>query len=218
MTQKIIVTNDGSHSVLVSAINESYHSKHGAIAEAKHVFIKNGLLSANKKNITILEVGFGTGLNTLLSYQNSNQKDIAIDYHTIEPYPIKKDTYTLLNFPDLIGEKKDVFFKLHNSKWEFKNQITKNFYLTKHNVSLQNYNTHKKFDVIYFDAFSPNKQPDLWTESILKKIHSKLKDDGFLITYCAKGTFRRTLKKIGFNVVSLDGPPGKRQITRANRR
>lgn len=218
MTRKIIITNDGAHSIFSSQVNESYHSKHGSIVEAEHVFIKNGLLAINKKNINILEIGFGTGLNALLSLQKSIQKNININYRAIELYPITKDEYLQLNFPELIGMEKSVFNKLHEGKWEKKNQINKNFKLTKHKISIEEFKTKKSFDIIYFDAFSPEKQPELWTKKIFSKMYSNLKSNGFLVTYCAKGIVKRTLKEIGFEVLSLDGPPGKRQMTKANRK
>ena len=218
MTRKIIITNDGAHSIFSSQINESYHSKHGSIVEAEHVFIKHGLLAINKKNINILEIGFGTGLNALLSLQKSIQKNININYHAIELYPITKDEYLQLNFPKLIGMEKSAFNKLHESEWEKKNQITKNFKLTKYKISIEEFKTKKSFDIIYFDAFSPEKQPELWTKKIFSKMYSNLKSNGFIVTYCAKGIVKRTLKEIGFEVLSLDGPPGKRQMTKANRK
>ena len=218
MKREIIITNDGSNSIFIEEINESYHSKHGAIVEAEHVFIKNGLLVNNKRNKKILEVGFGTGLNALLTVQKCMQKNINVDYHAIELFPINKKEYNLLNFSELIGSKKSLFLKLHNSSWQEKIKITDKFQLTKYNIAIQNYNTKKKFDIIYFDAFSPNKQPDLWTYDIFKKMYSLINENGFLVTYCAQGKFRRILKEIGFNVISLDGPPGKRQMTRAHQK
>lgn len=217
MKRKLITTNDGSHSLFVQEINECYHSRHGSIIEAEHVFIKNGLLAENKKKFQILEVGFGTGLNALLTLQKARQKNIKINYYGIELYPVEKNNYTKLNFSELIGENKNTLLKIHEVKWEEKSEINNSFFLTKHKTSLEEYTSKLKFDIIYFDAFSPNTQPELWTKSIFIKMYNILKDDGFLVTYCAKGSFRRTLKSIGFNVISLDGPLGKRQMTKANR-
>ena len=218
MKKELIITNDGSHSLFVSEINECYHSRHGSIVEAEHVFIKNGLLAENKKNLNILEIGFGTGLNALLTAQKAKQKNIYVRYHAIELYPITKKEYTQLNFSELIGMKKESLMQLHEAKWGEKHEMNLNFILTKNNISVERYETKTRFDIIYYDAFSPEKQPELWNENIFKKMHHFLKEDGFLVTYCAKGVVRRTLKAVDFEVISLDGPPGKRQMTRANRK
>ena len=217
MNEKIILTNDGSHSLFSPKINESYHSKHGAIVEAEHVFIRNGFSTVKKSNLNILEVGFGTGLNALLTYQKATQKGIQVNYHTIELYPIDKKTYLKLNFTDLIGLEKKNLSNLHSCPWEKKQKINPYFSLTKNHTSLEKYKTDIKFDIIYFDAFSPEKQPKLWSHIIFEKMHKILKNDGFLVTYCAKGIIKRTMKYVGFKIIVLDGPPGKRQMTRGNK-
>ena len=218
MERELVITNDGSHSLFVPKINECYHSRHGSIVEAEHVFIKNGLLAEKNKHLNILEIGFGTGLNALLTAKKAKQKNLYISYHAIELYPVAKKEYTQLNFSELIGIKKENLIQLHEAKWEEACKINNNFTLTKNNISAEKYETNTRFDIIYYDAFSPEKQPELWNESIFKKMHHFLKEDGFLVTYCAKGIVRRTLKAVGFEVISLDGPPGKRQMTRANRK
>ena len=217
MKNKLVITNDGSHSIFNPKINECYHSKHGAIVEAEHVFIKNGFSAINKAEITILEVGFGTGLNALLTYQKATHKSIKVNYHAIEAYPVKKENYKKLNFTDLIGLEKERLLKLHSCSWEQKNEISSYFSLIKNNTTLEKYNANIKFDIIYFDAFSPEKQPELWNKIIFKKMHTLLKRDGFLVTYCAKGAVKRTMKKVGFEIIVLDGPPGKRQMTRGDK-
>ena len=217
MYNKIIITNDGSHSIFNTKVNECYHSKHGAIVEAEHVFIRNGFSTVNETKLNILEVGFGTGLNTLLTYQKAVQKSIKVNYHTIELHPIDKRYYSKLNFTDLIGIEKDQLLKLHNCKWGQEIQLNSYFTLIKNHTSLETYNTDIKFDIIYFDAFSPEKQPEIWSEEIFKKMYTFLKESGFLITYCAKGMVKRTMKSVGFEIIVLDGPPGKRQITRGNK-
>ena len=217
MSNKIITTNDGSHSIFNPKINESYHSKHGAIVEAEHVFIKNGFSMFNKPKIKILEIGFGTGLNALLTYQKTIQKFIHVDYHAIEAYPLSQDYYMNLNFTDLIGLDKSKLLALHNCNWEEKNNISSYFSLTKYNTLIEKYNTDIKFDIIYFDAFSPEKQPELWEIEIFRKMHHFLNNNGFIVTYCAKGIVKRTLKAVGFKIIVLDGPPGKRQMIRGEK-
>ena len=215
MKKELIITKDGSHSLFVPDLNETYHSVHGSISEAIHVFINSGLLSHPKKNINILEIGFGTGLNTLLTLENIHEK--KVHYTTLEPFPISQDIYSKLNFHDLINSDADTFLELHTSDWEEEVFISENFTLYKTQKKIQNFISKKNFDVIYFDAFSPEKQTEMWTVEVFEKCFNLLNEDGFLITYCAKGIFRRTLKSVGFEVISLDGPPGKRQMTRANK-
>lgn len=217
MKNKLVITNDGSHSIFNPEVNETYHSKHGAIVEAEYVFIKNGLLAENKKQFNILEVGFGTGLNALLTAQKAKQKGIAVNYHGIELYPVPQESYRQLNFTDLIGIDSSDLLKLHECSWEAEHHIHNFFKLTKNKIALENYTSNTKFDIIYFDAFSPEKQPHLWNSEIFQNMYNLLKEDGFLVTYCAKGVVKRTMKAVGFEIVVLDGPPGKRQMTRANK-
>ena len=217
MTNKLVITNDGSHSIYNPEVNETYHSKHGAIVEAEYVFIKNGLLAENKKQFNILEVGFGTGLNALLTAQKAQQKKITINYHGIELYPVPKESYSQLNFTELIGEKNSKLLQLHECEWEKEHVINNFFKLTKNEITLENYSSKTKFDIIYFDAFSPEKQQELWTTEVFQNMYNLLNKDGFLVTYCAKGSVKRTMKAVGFEIIVLDGPPGKRQMTRANK-
>ena len=182
---KVIKTNDGSFSLFDVKMKESYHSKHGAIKEAKHVFLKNGLLSLNKDEIAILEIGFGTGLNTLLTLKESKKNNININYHTLEPYPISQNMYNILNYHKILGMEKQIFLELHNIKWNEEKKIDDFFILKKIKKSIQMFNAEKKYDLVYFDAFSPKKQPELWKPDILRKIFFLLKNNGFLVTYCA---------------------------------
>ena len=218
MKNKLVITNDGSHSIFNPEMNETYHSKHGAIVEAEHVFIKNGLLAENKKQFNILEVGFGTGLNALLTAQKAKQKDIAVNYHGIELYPVPEESYRQLNFTDLIGVDSSDLLNLHECSWEEEHTIHDFFKLTKNKIALEEYTSKTKFDIIYFDAFSPETQPHLWNAEVFQNMYKLLKEDGFLVTYCAKGVVKRTMKAVGFEIVVLDGPPGKRQMTRANKK
>ena len=215
MVKEIIITKDGSHSLFVPDLNETYHSRNGAISESKHVFIKNALLMHPENNIKILEVGFGTGLNTWLTLENIGNK--KIHYTTLEPFPIKKEIYTKLNFNKFIHSNYKLFIKTHTSKWNKNINLCNNFVLHKLNHPIQNYCPKKKFDIIYFDAFAPNKQSEMWTQEILEKCFKIINENGFLVTYCAKGKIKRLLQSIGFKLEVLKGPPGKREMIRARK-
>ena len=218
MSLEIITTEDGSSSIINKNLNECYHSTSGAINESKHIFIENGLLACKKKVLNTLEVGFGTGLNALLTQIICDKNKTINNYHSIENLPILSKDYLALNYCKQLNIKDDNFMKMHNSSWGEKITISKYFSLLKINIDLQTFNPTTKYDLIYFDAFSPNKQPELWTYNIFKKLYKNLNNNGILITYCAKGAFKRTLKEIGFEVSSIDGPIGKREITQAKKR
>ena len=210
-------TKDGSHTLFVESMNETYHSTHGAIQEAKHVFLKNGIESIEKSNISVLEIGFGTGLNALLTFQYAQENKKNIHYYTLETFPLDKEITENLNYISELEKKelKSTFEKLHHSNWEENCTISDNFTLYKTNQKIQDYETNQKFDVIYYDAFGPPTQPEMWTPEIFKKLYNLLNTNGFLVTYCAKGQVKRDLKSVGFEVISLPGPPGKREMTKA---
>ena len=216
----IIETKDGSSSLLNVSLNETYHSTHGAIQESKHVFIETGLkpfLDCKKNELSILEIGFGTGLNALLTIQSAKQFPIKIYYETIEAFPLVSDIITNLNYPQLLNAE-DLFSQIHNSPWSEVEEITPNFKLNKRAVKLQEaYLENEKFDLIYFDAFAPAKQPEMWELSILTKIILAMKPNGIFVTYCAKGQLRRDLISLGLVVEKLPGPPGKREMIRAKK-
>ena len=211
----LILTKDGSHTIFSKEINENYHSKHGAISESLHVFIKNGLEKVEKKSIELLEIGFGTGLNAFLSQNYVEVKKICCNYHSIEKFPINKEQFKNLNYPKTLGIDKKKFIDLHDSNWNSLNKLSEYFNLMKIKKDILDYKTNLKFDIIFFDAFSPEKQAEMWSEEILKKMFSFLKKNGFLVTYCAKGIIKRKLKEVGFKVISLPGPIGKREMTMA---
>ena len=215
MEQKIILTKDGSNTIFLPEIKETYHSKYGAVEEANHVFIKNGFNFFNKSSLKIFEMGFGTGLNCLLSVINSIKYEVLVDYHTIEPFPVKREVLNDLNYISIIGDEYfDLYKKIHDVNWETNNIITENFSLTKNQLTIQGYSFKKKyFDVIFYDAFGPRVQPDLWSFDVLKKNYFGLRQGGILVTYCAQGQFKRNLKKIGFKVIPMPGPVGKREMT-----
>ncbi len=213
MNRSIIQTEDGSHTLYVPELDEHFHSTHGAIQESNHVFIKNGLLKCNKPEITLFEVGFGTGLNALLSIINKGNK--MINYISIEKYPLNETEYSTLNYCDLLGKEWDeTFKKMHESEWGKSININSNFTLTKIQADLENYNLKNlpPFDLVYFDAFAPSKQEKMWKEQIMQKIAGNTSPHGIFATYCAKGEVRRSLMRSGFNMQRLEGPPGKKEM------
>ncbi len=222
MKKEIIKTDDGSHSLFVPELNENYHSTHGAWNEAMHVFIDKGFRNRGGKNeLSILEIGFGTGLNTLLTAKEAMDSGINVKYTSLEKYPLSSDIIQQLNFCQHIpNEEKtysELFNKIHQSPWEEFEQIHSSFLLKKCEIGVSDWITSNKFDIIYFDAFAPEKQPEMWEDAVFEKMFNCLKEDGFLTTYCAKGIIKRRLKSIGFRVENVPGPPGKREMTLAFR-
>ena len=218
MKKEIIKTRDGSNTLFVPEFDETYHSSHGAIQESLHVFIRNGLKFKSELNdLSLLEVGFGTGLNALLSFIDSEETNIKIRYTSIEAYPLKWDLVSKLNYIDLIsfGKYSEKYKKMHTCNWESFAILSPYFTLRKQNIKLQDVLYDNEFDVIYFDAFAPRVQPDLWTEQIFASMYKALKPEGVLVTYCAKGSVKRDLKYVGFELQSIPGPPGKREMSRA---
>ncbi|MDT8412309.1 MAG: tRNA (5-methylaminomethyl-2-thiouridine)(34)-methyltransferase MnmD [Vicingaceae bacterium] len=212
-------TADGSHTLFIPELNETYHSIHGAIQESQHVFIKNGLhYFGDKKTIHILEIGFGTGLNallTLLAIENSSQ---IVNYVSLEKFPLSNELIQQLNYPTQLKidtAQTALFNQLHTCQWNTPTPISNNFDLLKIEEDLADFQTTTTFDLIYFDAFAPEKQAELWTDVIFSKIYSLLNTGGILVTYCAKGVVKRTLKSVGFQLETLPGPPGKREMIRA---
>ncbi|WP_133534782.1 tRNA (5-methylaminomethyl-2-thiouridine)(34)-methyltransferase MnmD [Tenacibaculum caenipelagi] len=213
MKREIIITSDGSTTIHLPEWNEQYHSKHGAIQEAYHVFIKNGLKYVDVENISILEIGFGTGLNCFITLLEADKK---VDYVGVEAYPVAKEEVEKLNYvSELEAENKQILFeKIHEVSWEEQHKITPNFSLTKRKQFFTEITDENCFDLIYFDAFGARVQPDLWTEDIFKIMFAALKPDGVLVTYSAKGSVRRAMQAVGFEVERLPGPPGKREMLR----
>ncbi len=222
MQRKIITTTDGSKTIYLPEINEYYHSKHGALNEAMHVFIESGLNHYLRKNvskkISILEIGFGTGLNALLTLLESEKSNTIVDYTGIEAYPVKKEELQVLDYSKLFNEAKSEswFDSLHDCEWEQTHQLTNNFSFTKRQQLIQDLDDEEAFDLIYFDAFGPRVQPDLWTKDIFRSMYKALKHQGIMVTYSAKGSVRRNLLTVGFAVERLPGPPGKREMLRAS--
>jgi tRNA U34 5-methylaminomethyl-2-thiouridine-forming methyltransferase MnmC len=217
----IIESGDGSHTLYHAGLNETYHSTHGALRESEHVFIKAGLEEVMKSAsvVRIFEVGFGTGLNAWLTYKRVAGTDTKIIYHSIEPYPLGEEIYTNLNYvKDSSDSLKDFFLQLHRASWNEEVEMNENFTLKKINNRLEAFDPGKDFfDLVYYDAFAPSKQADMWLPENLQKIFVCLSKGGLLVTYCARGQFKRDLKAIGFEVETLEGPPGKKEMTRGRK-
>jgi tRNA U34 5-methylaminomethyl-2-thiouridine-forming methyltransferase MnmC len=229
LIRKIITTSDGSKTIQIEDWNEQYHSIHGAIQEANHVFLKHGLLffceskslsqvDVNKNAISILEIGFGTGLNAFLTLIEAEKLSKTINYVGVEAYPVSSDEIQELNYIELISEKHaDIFENMHSMPWEEQHHVTSDFQLEKQQKFFQDIKAKNEFNIIYFDAFGARVQPDLWTEDIFTLMFNALKDNGVLVTYSAKGSVRRAMQAVGFSVERLPGPPGKREMLRATK-
>lgn len=217
----LFITEDGSHSLQVPELDETYHSSHGAIQESNHVFIKNGLIHWLEKNqqeaISIFEVGFGTGLNTLLTELKTANLELKVNYQSIELYPLTNELTSQLNYTQQLSCDSQLFKRMHSCNWEEVVDISKNFQLHKTKAGFKEFSTEAKFDVIYFDAFAPSKQAEMWEYSIIEKCYHMLNSNGLFVTYSAKGQLKRDLKQAGFTVESIPGPPGKFEMVRATR-
>ena len=213
-------TTDGSHTLYVPELNEHYHSTNGALQESEIVFIQNGLhhLPACLKEINILEVGFGTGLNALLTVLDAKKQRRKMNYVAIEPFPVIAEILENLNFASIIGstESSGYFKKLHEAGWVYPSFLSDYFIISKIQAKLEDISLRdEQFHLIYFDAFGPDVQPELWTHEIFTQLYKCLKPDGILVTYSCKGTVKRALKTAGFTIEKLPGPAGKREVLRA---
>lgn len=219
---RIESTGDGSHTLFVPSLNEHYHSVNGAKQESNHIYINAGLLHSSRDNIKVLEIGFGTGLNAYLSLLISENTTKTIDYTSFELYPLSMEIVRQLNYVEgYKTEDKEYFNQLHKCDWNQRIEITPSFSLTKIQTDFSKLHLpvdlNTTFDVIYFDAFAPEKQPDMWSQEIFDLLYSLTNQGGILTTYCAKGIVRRMLLQAGYNVERLPGPPGKREILRATK-
>ena len=217
MKREIIVTADGSKTIFIPEWNEHYHSKHGAIQEAQHVFIKSGLkyyLENYGKDISILEIGFGTGLNAFLTILEAQKFQLDIHYTGIEAFPVSDEELKVLNYTSSEDEQ-GLFNAIHDSVWEKEENILENFSLLKQKKTFSEIEDENQYNLIYFDAFGVRVQPELWTDAIFKKMFQALKPKGVLVTYAAAGSVRRAMQAVGFIVEKLPGPPGKREMLRA---
>ncbi len=220
MKREIFQTLDGSTTIHLPEWNESYHSKHGAIQEAYHVFISNGLSLFQNKPISILEIGFGTGLNTFITFLEASKTTQIIDYVGVEAYTVSPEEVLQMNYVSQLNalKQKAIFEKMHDSEWEEKIEISENFTLTKRNQFFKDITDKNAFDLIYFDAFGYRVQPELWSTEIFKIMYDSLKSEGVLVTYAARGVVKRSMIEVGFIVEKLPGPPGKREMFRATKR
>ncbi|MDR0294917.1 MAG: tRNA (5-methylaminomethyl-2-thiouridine)(34)-methyltransferase MnmD [Prevotellaceae bacterium] len=217
MERRIIITDDGSPTFFVPELNECYHSTRGAVSESLHVFIDAGLREVSSRRsavgssgVRILEVGFGTGLNALLAMLYAEEHKMTIYYESLEKYPLSEEEAAILNYSN-----KDKLAVLHACAWEEPVQLTTGFTLCKRRIDVLAYKLDKAFDLIYFDAFAPAVQPDLWSKELFAKLCAAMSPDGVLVTYSAKGTVKSALRAAGFEVQRLPGAAGKRHMIRA---
>lgn len=219
MKREIIQTLDGSTTIHLQEWDECYHSKHGAIQEAQHVFIKNGLSLFENKHVSILEIGFGTGLNAFITFLEAKKLNQTIDYVGVEAYPISADEVLSMNYVEQLNATQEsaIFKTMHESNWEEKISLNKEFSLTKRKQFFEAIDDIEKFDLIYFDAFGYRVQPELWSTEIFQKMYNSLKPNSVLVTYAARGVVKRSMIEVGFTVEKLAGPPGKREMFRARK-
>lgn len=224
MNRELLMTEDGSFTISIPEMQLTYHSTRGAIQESEHVFIKTGLKffiekNKNKKTIDIFEMGFGTGLNALLTFMESEKSQLKINYTTIDSFPLELSIISSLNYHTELWEVGLLVFfdRIHNAEWNTEITVAPGFDLYKQTSDLKNFSTERSFDLIYFDAFDPKTQPELWTKEIFDKMFSMLREGGVLVTYSSKSEVRKAMKSAGFEVQKLAGPPGKREIVRAEK-
>ncbi|MBK21157.1 MAG: SAM-dependent methyltransferase [Flavobacteriales bacterium] len=217
--RRIITTNDGSHTLFVPALNEQYHSIHGAVKEAEHVFLKMGLdefIHPDRVSVNVFEVGFGTGLNALLSAQWSTFKQKKLAYTSIEKFPVSKREFQQLNYGGIV-DANDLYTKITDAAWNGFTVISESFKLRKLKLDLLRDVLPNGFDIVFFDAFAPNKQPELWDTSVFEKIYSLMNKNSLMVTYCCQGQAKRNMISAGFEVEKVPGPPGKREMLRARK-
>jgi tRNA U34 5-methylaminomethyl-2-thiouridine-forming methyltransferase MnmC len=218
---QIRMTKDGSHTLWVPELQESYHSFHGAVTESAHVFINNGidhyLQVHDVTEISVLEVGFGTGLNALLTCAYSQKNRHRIKYTTLEPFPLEWAFLSQLNYPDHVNHEQSQFWfkELHQTQWGQIEWLNPYFSFLKSLDPVQEHAPSGRYHICFFDAFAPSKQHEIWDQKVLEVIRRGLTKSGMLVSYCAQGQFKRNLRQLGFEVETLPGPPGKKEMTRA---
>ncbi len=218
---KLIRTADGSFSLYTARFKDSYHSSHGALREAKHVYIEAGLEQAHARHpraLRLLELGFGTGLNALLSLQYARKHELKLHYVALEAYPLSEDWVEKLNYPEILQlteEEQQLFRHMHLAPWNEPVQLSPNFVLEKRLQKFEHLEELECFDLLYYDAFGPQAQATLWGDEMVARVYNALRKGAVLTTFCAQGAFRRSLEAVGFRVERLPGPPGKREMLRA---
>lgn len=217
MKRQIIQTRDGSTTIHIEEWDECYHSRFGAIKEAQHVFIKKGLSLFEKDAVSILEIGFGTGLNAFITFLEAPKLQLTINYVGVEAYPVSSEEAALMNYvAELDAEnERPIFEKMHECRWEESIVLREDFAFTKRKQFFADIADIEKFDLIYFDAFGYDVQPELWSTSIFQKMYNALKPKGVLVTYAARSVIKRSMMEAGFKVEKLEGAPGKREMFRA---
>ena len=217
MKKEIILTRDGSSSIFLPELNETYHSRFGAIQEAKHVFIKNGLSLFNDKSVSILEIGFGTGLNAFITFLETLETHQNINYVGVEAYPVAIKIIENLNYVSALNATayQSIFDEMHLSDWESVNRMATHFNLTKRKQKFEDISDSNAFNLIYFDAFGFDVQPELWSEAIFQKMYEALLPNGVLVTYACRTSIKKAMINAGFKVEKLQGAPGKREMLRA---
>lgn len=217
MKKEIILTKDGSSSIFLPELNETYHSRFGAIQEAKHVFIKNGLSLFDDKSVSILEIGFGTGLNAFITFLETLETNQNINYVGVEAYPVEVEMVKNLNYVSALNATtyQSIFDGMHLSDWELENKIATHFNLTKRNQKFEEISDSNAFNLIYFDAFGFDVQPELWNEVIFQKMYDALLPSGVLVTYACRTSIKKAMLSAGFRIEKLPGAPGKREMLRA---
>lgn len=219
LEREIITTADGSKTIHIKDWDEQYHSKHGAVQEAYHVFIKNGLDLYKNQELRILEIGFGTGLNAFITLLEVETRKLTVNYTGVEAYPVPEDEIRELDYVKKLNAtaRGREFELLHSAPWNQEVGVNTCFSLTKEKKFFDQIENTNEFDLIYFDAFGARVQPELWTVQIFDKMYKSLRKDGVLVTYSAKGSVRRAMQEVGFTVERLPGPPGKREMLRARK-
>lgn len=213
MDRQLILTRDGSHTFFVPDMGEHYHSIHGAVQESVHIFVNHGYDRYRADTLSILEVGFGTGLNAFLTALQAKSDHKHLYYEAWEAFPIDPAEAIRLNYPEMLGGNRDLFQRIHSLTWNESRQLVENIILKKVSGDIRSFNSARQFDLVYFDAFGPDFQPELWETGIFRSIAQSMVTSGILVTYSAKGQVRRNLKEAGFRIEKAPGPPGKREIT-----
>ncbi|KOS07927.1 SAM-dependent methyltransferase [Flavobacterium akiainvivens] len=216
MKREIIKTEDGSVTIFLPEMNETYHSKFGAVQEAYHVFIKNGLELTGGNPVSILEIGFGTGLNAFITFLESQKNNQQIYYTGVEAYPVSPKEVALMNYAAVLSpQHQEVFTQMHAANWGEDVKLAPNFVLNKQQLRFEDITFANKYDLIYFDAFGYPSQPDLWSEEIFAKMYTALRQNGVLVTYACRTVIKKAMQAAGFTTQKLPGPPGKREMLRA---